>query len=674
MKTINKNLIIVVILFLVIIAWSLLPDQKDNGDDNSISTTGEQQNKDSQSLLTKEGIKGLFKNKELVEEVKVNKFASLKELEKFIKDNQVSSANKYYLGAPSMGGMDRMSVAESDSSVVSGQESARAESFSTTNIQVEGVDEADIVKNDGKYIYVVSGNKVVIVDAYPAQNMKILSETEFKSNVNVLDIFINGNKLVVFTTDYSPILYGSVRCMSVEGCFAPQEQKTSVYIYDISDKQNPRMIGDYVYVIANQYVYQNIILPMILENKEINVVKPEEISYSPIRDNDFQFTIILGINVNNGNTTEEVMLTGSSHNIFVSENNIYTTYTKSQMWYPREIKTENQEKTIISKISVNKDKIKYEADGEVLGHVLNQFSMDEYNGNFRIATTIGQSWGSDSPSSNNLYVLNNQLEVIGELEKMAPGESIYSVRFMGDRAYIVTFKKIDPLFVIDLSNPEEPSILGKLKIPGYSDYLHPYDKNHIIGIGKEAVDASIETEMPVAFVQNDFAWYQGVKMAIFDVTDVSNPVEMHKVVIGDRGTDSEALQNHKAFLFDKTKELLVLPITLAEIKGGKTSDNQYGEQTFQGAYVYKINLSEGFKLKGRVSHIRAEEELKSGNYYDWQTRVKRSLFMNNTLYTLSDLRLKANNLSDLSEIKFLEFGPIDSYNLYRDGELIEIME
>ncbi|NIP67558.1 hypothetical protein GWM83_02345, partial [Candidatus Bathyarchaeota archaeon] len=114
---------------------------------------------------------------------------------------------------------------------------------------------------------------------------------------------------------------------------------------------------------------------------------------------------------------------------------------------------------------------------------------------------------------------------MGRLEDLAPGEKIYSARFMGDRGYLVTFRKVDPLFVLDLSQPTNPKVLGKLKIPGYSDYLHPYDENHIIGVGKETVAAE----------QGDFAWYQGVKISLFDVTDVEDPREIDKYEIGDRG-------------------------------------------------------------------------------------------------------------------------------------------
>ncbi len=260
-------------------------------------------------------------------------------------------------------------------------------------------------------------------------------------------------------------------------------------------------------------------------------------------------------------------------------------------------------------------------------------------------------------------MLDEELEVVGSLEDLAPGEKIYSVRFMGKKGYVVTFKKVDPLFVIDLSDHENPSVLGKLKIPGYSDYLHPYDETHIIGIGKETVEA--EEELKTGR-QLDFAWYQGIKMAIFDVSDVENPIEMHKVVIGDRGTESEALHDHKAFLFDREKELLVIPITLAEIKGEKSADNQYGEFTFQGAYVYNINLDDGFNLRGRVTHYDDDEVFKkSGFYFSGDSAIRRSLYIEDMLYTLSNTRLQLNDLDNLEKLKALEFEKSDN-QIYPD--------
>lgn len=220
---------------------------------------------------------------------------------------------------------------------------------------------------------------------------------------------------------------------------------------------------------------------------------------------------------------------------------------------------------------------------------------------------------------------------------------------------MVTFKRIDPLFVIDLSDLKHPELAGKLKIPGYSDYLHPYDENHLLGIGKE-VDESVDADKVHS---NNAVYYtavKGVKISIFDVTDINHPVEMYKEVIGDRGTESEALNDHKALLFDKEKHLLVLPILLEE----------EGKFTFQGAYVYDISLDGGFKFKGGVTHINNSETLmKSGSYFDSSYSVRRSLYMDDVLYSISERSIKMNDLksSTLNEINEINL-PYEDYLRY----------
>ncbi len=339
-----------------------------------------------------------------------------------------------------------------------------------------------------------------------------------------------------------------------------------------------------------------------------------------------------------------------------------------------EIQKETQ-KTVIQKIGISNGNIEYKGKGEVSGRLLNQFSMDENGGYLRVATTVEGTWDwrsseQSSPSVNNVYVLDSSMTVVGSLEDLAPGESIYSARFMGDRAYLVTFKRVDPLFVIDLSDPSNPSLLGKLKIPGYSDYLHPYDENHLIGIGKD-VDESIDADK----VHEDDAVYytaiKGVKLSLFDVTDVSNPQEIAKYVIGDRGTESLATSDHKAFLFDKEKNLLVIPIQLAEFKPNQTPESgSYGEYTFQGAYVFSLTPEDGFGYRGRITHADQDTVDKSGYYWYSPYTIQRSLYIGENLYTVSSGMVKANALTDLSELKAIKL-PVEEqiypYPLYRDS-------
>jgi uncharacterized secreted protein with C-terminal beta-propeller domain len=214
---------------------------------------------------------------------------------------------------------------------------------------------------------------------------------------------------------------------------------------------------------------------------------------------------------------------------------------------------------------------------------------------------------------------------------------------MGERGYLVTFKQVDPLFVIDLSDPYNPEKLGELKITGYSEYLHPYDENHIIGIGKETTDAG------------EFAWYQGVKISLFDVTDVSNPREISKLEIGDRGTDSPVLWDHKAFLFDRSRNLLVMPVLVAEVDVSDYPEGvpswAYGEPVWQGAYVFHVSADVGLNLTGRITHIESPDDLGQDYYYYYSPfSVERSLYIDDVLYTISDAKIKMNSLENLDYI------------------------
>lgn len=295
--------------------------------------------------------------------------------------------------------------------------------------------------------------------------------------------------------------------------------------------------------------------------------------------------------------------------------------------------------------------------------------MDEQGNYFRIATTTGEAWNGNA--ANHLFVLDkdNLENIVGKLENIAQGETIYSVRFMGDRAYMVTFKKIDPFFVIDLSSASNPQILGYLKIPGYSDYLHPFDENHIIGFGKDTVDPQ---ELESFARQVDFAWYQGMKVALFDVTDVENPRVLHQVIIGDRGTDSELLYNHKALFFDKARGLLSFPVNVYEIPdktGDEYTGSTYGQQVFQGAYVYRLSLENGFEELARLTHFPEGfnfETIYENNYYQTFTEqmISRIIRIGESLYTVSPGTVKAWATVDMSAQGSATLEPLPQEPIY----------
>ncbi|MEM2102852.1 MAG: beta-propeller domain-containing protein, partial [Candidatus Bathyarchaeia archaeon] len=402
-----------------------------------------------------------------------------------------------------------------------------------------------------------------------------------------------------------------------------------------------RMIGKYVYLVANQPVYwkNSRILPITLSwSTNTETAPANKIYYANVSDNSYAFVTVVAINMFDLTKPEyKIFLLGEASSMYVSLSNIYITM-------PRWRYEDGLAETLVYRIRVQEDKIEEAAKGKVPGTVRDQFSMDEHNGYFRITTTLGSLGLAESGPKNNLYVLDANLAIVGKLENLAPGETIHSARFMGDKCYLVTFRKIDPFFVIDLANPAGPRVLGQLKISGYSDYLHPYDENHIIGIGKETVAGD-----------GDFSWYQGVKISLFDVTDVENPIEIKKWIIGDRGTESPVLTDHKALLFDKAKNLLVIPVLVAE-KNETTQPEpwQYGEIVFQGAFVFSVNSTE-LSLRGQITHVTNATEL--GYYYGYQSHpyyIYRSLYIDNVLYTISEKKLKMNDLATLEEINEIQ--------------------
>jgi len=240
--------------------------------------------------------------------------------------------------------------------------------------------------------------------------------------------------------------------------------------------------------------------------------------------------------------------------------------------------------------------------------------MDEYEDHFRIATTT--QW----PLSNNLIILDDEMKLSAMLEGIAYGEEIKSVRFMGDRAYVVTFRVIDPFFVIDVGDPTNPEILGELKIPGYSEYLHPLDPNHIVGFGRQV----------------EYGRELGLKISLFDVTDVNAPVELQTEVIGDSGTDSDVLDDHKALLFSKAKNIMAFPITVVERTGYSCCRYEY---VFQGAYFYYIDES-GFTKEGEDTHY-ADDVFPTRYFCSGDDSIRRIIYIGDYYYTISDSKIKA---------------------------------
>ena len=554
--------------------------------------------------------------------------------------------------------------------------------YSTTNIQVENVDEADITKTDGDYIYSLSEDKVVITDVKDETQIKIASEIKPEdSNTIPSDLILYNNKLIVISEKmkYSSSYY----------YYYNNRNSTVVTVYDISDREQPKKIKDYqleqpyytsrcidgrLYVISSGYLKEEndeIVTYYYEDGKQID---PGYKNIKRIKDIDTtDQTILSMLDLNNINESVKVnSYLMDVENAYVSENNIYLLEEKYDGSYSNPkissifglkgilgvFEDDDEEYdygsyTYIYKFNLLEDgSIQYDKKAKEKGQTINQFSIDEYEGNLRVA--LYNSEGS------RIVIFNDEMKKIGETEKLAEGEKMYSSRFLGDRAYLVTYKTIDPLFVIDLSNPENPQVLGELKIPGYSTYLHPYDENHLIGIGMQT-EEKVNRDSS-GRVRSTTATITGMKMALFDVTDVNNPIQISDTIIGDSRTTSAILTNHKALLFSKEKELLAIPVNnyTEDFEIENSSDeyesmvssytNYKKEYVSEGYFVYNINLTDGFTLKGTITHDKTKSKYSSYN----TSRLLRGLYIDDNLYTVSEDYIKVNSLDDLQEISQLK--------------------
>ena len=595
-----------------------------------------------------------------------------------------------------------------------------ADDYSETNIQVEGVDEADIIKNDGSHIYMVKGDTVRIVKAWPASVMKQEAEIDFgDDSFYPRELYVEDDKLVVIgqVSNYYDIMPMVKRAMIAPPAYRSEQSR--VYVYDIADRSNPkqlrkvtfdgfyqtsRRIEDQLYVVLNAspnvWQWDNIkegddFLPTLIDGDgdPEAMVGCSDIRYFPGYSMPrYMITASFDISDSDSKIHRNVTL-GSSENVYTSQSDLFVASTDyGYQRYTDWDWNRDQTKTHVFRFELNGGELNFKARGEVPGKILNQFSMDQYNGYFRIATNAGNTWNEEDPARNAVYVLNSDMKTIGSLEGLAKGERIYSTRFVGNRLYMVTFKRIDPLFVIGLSDPKNPVVLGELKIPGFSEYIHPYDEDHIIGFGQET------TENQWGGTVTD-----GFKMALFDVSDPNNPKQDFVEHIGDRGTHSELLNNHKALLFDKSKDLLAFPITIQEkvsseelqcskyrystcpglcqqrcipsecyedAEGnsvctddcdglGSCTDPSWErfETTFSGAVVYDINLADGFKERGRITHF-ADNDLVIGigEYfpYDYNKNIQRIIYIGDFLYTIAKGGVKASTMSTVNEASYIE--------------------
>lgn len=484
--------------------------------------------------------------------------------------------------------------------------------YSKTNVQVENVDEADIIKNDGKYIYTASSNSENKISIYKpdGKKVKLMSQIEY-NNVDddeneafISDIYIYNNSLIAQSYSYDENSW----------------EYTNIDIYSLADIKKPKKIysfsqqGSYVssritngklLVVSNRYISSDLCktdedyLPKTKINSDEKSLSPKDICI--VNDsNSESFLIVSEIDIlSKKNTVVSKAIAGAGTNIYCNENNLYIANSiwddQNQARRLKDITPILKFNTEIYKIDITSG-IKFTAKATVSGAVNNQFSMDEYAGNFRIATTASDEKSNDI---NKLYVFDGSLKKLGEIEGFAKGESIQAVRFSGNTAYVITYENTDPLFVIDLSNPQKPKIKGSVKISGFSTNLIPISSNQLLGIGYADDNTNPYTD--------------GIKFVLFDVSNPQKPTALDSKVI--HNATSEAQDNHKAILVNG-KSSFVIPYEDDNFENGYTVNLKAGSIAFE-VKDNKINISKKYATK-----------VLSGD-------IVRSTIFNNAVYTFN---------------------------------------
>lgn len=459
--------------------------------------------------------------------------------------------------------------------------------YSNTNVRQEGVDEADVAKTDGRYLYVLEddGDYVSIVDT--KTNMKKISEIKAPKDETIEEFYLTekNKKVVMICSNSSDDDYEDVEDVTRSSLISKQTEGTQVVTYDVQDKKHPKKVGKvsqsgeyessrisdgYLYLFSNYWVPENwkkkhpeTYIPYV----DDSLMKAKDICL-PDGMKGCMYEIISAIDLKHPDKiADSKAIFSEGGDAYVSNKNIY---------YYEEEWTGNgkQEKTLLRKLSYKKGKLAVVAQKTFRGYLNDSFSIDEYDGYLRMVVTRGRT--------NAVYVLDQKLKLTGKITNLAKDERVYSARFLGDTGYFVTYKETDPLFSVDLSNPKNPKILGRLKIPGFSNYLHFYGEDKLLGIGMDVDKKGDVTD--------------GVKLSMFDISDKKNVKEEHKYTLKDvYSTDVE--WDYKAALIDVEKNIIGFPA------GGENRQMYYlfsytEEKGFQSNMKEKIYGSDALSTRG----------------------------------------------------------------------------
>ena len=529
---------------------------------------------------------------------------------------------------------------------------SNAVSYTGTNVQVQGVDELDRVKTDGTHLFVSTRDSVALINAYPPNSTAVLSTLSFP-NGQVLGLESTQDRLMVIVQVGS--WAGAIELL----LYDTSSLASPVLMQNVTMAGNfvgARMADGYVYAVIQQPSYTfdgqgnaTAAMPMVSQGGVQGELPPSSVYYTNNTAQISFYTMIPSISMSTGKESLVSVLTGPSATIYVSTSNIYVAYTNyldlydvdgvpGNAWSEGVISSQmvmqSQNSTVL-RTSYSNGTVTVAKAGVIPGTVLNQFSMDEYDGYFRIATSRFAMIDGVATTSDDVYVLDQNMNQVSALQNIAPGENIYAVRFAGDVGYVVTYQQIDPLFVISFKDVTKPVILSALKVTGYSDYLQPLAGGYLLGIGKESVQAS----------DGNFSYYLGLKVSLFKVYENGSSAQVAKLDIGDRGTDSPVISDHLAFTYDPTKNITVIPLTLCLVSGNQTYEEgipAFGNPVWQGVYVIKVNPT-GLTVLGKVSQYPAGQNV--GDYPNDSLSIDRSVVIGNYLYTISQSEVMVSSLA-----------------------------
>lgn len=495
---------------------------------------------------------------EVSEEV-VGTIASAKDYDQIydiIKEQQDQMMNNQ---AKTYGAMEDIAVAETSTATAD----TGAAGYSDTNVREEGVGEADIIKTNGRQMFILNRDKIKIV-SIESEEMEQLGTIQLESESYYAELYVNEDRVVAV---YSQETYEEADANAKIAAEVFYRQSTVAEVFDISDPENPerigkisqsgnyntvRIVGDYVYLFSDFYADishgRDGIAAYIPEVQGESIASTDILM--PAIGEGQQYTVISSFSLKNPEEKiDKKAVFGADGMCYVSSESIYICDAQGNP------KGSDVTQTCIRKLSYSDGKTTPVGQTKVDGTLRNSFSIDEYDGNLRMVTTVTPVYGDVMPlsgdtavssseeavSSNTLYILDENLEELSRIEELAPDEDVYSARFMGEIGYFVTYRQIDPLFSVDLSDPENPEILGELKIPGFSEYLHPYGEGQLLGIGMDVDETGTVTN--------------GVKLSMFDTSDPTDVQEVEKYVIED-AYSTEVSYNYKAALVDADKNLI----------------------------------------------------------------------------------------------------------------------